>query len=171
MQPAQPDRRPTAKLQTRKLEKPTGPAVPAGRVLSRQQILSQLSVMATKGASSLEMRNWAKQAGADPMELEHMVDQASRGAGSGRLTAAYTRTSTRQTGTVAGVTPKSTRSKTGVLWVAIGAAMAVGGGYMSWRHYEAAEAASTSVVTTWWAVIGVGVMVILKGLLDLRKVG
>lgn len=168
MQPAQPDKRPTAKLQTRKLERPTAPKPKAGQTLSRQQIASQLTVMATKGASALEMRNWAKSAGADPMELEHMVDQASRGATSGRLTAVYTRTSTRQTGTVSA---KSTRSTTGLIWIVVGLALAGGGGFMSWRHYQAVQASGESMVTPMWAVLAVGIVVILKGLLDLRKVG
>jgi hypothetical protein len=168
MQSSQPEKRPTAKLQTRKLERPTAPAPKAGQVLSRQQILSQLSVMATKGASALEMRNWAKQAGADPMELEHMVDQASRGANSGRLTAVYTRTSARSTGAV---NVKSTRSKGGLVWIAVGVALLGGGGYMSWRHYEAAQAVAGSAVTPWWAAVAMGLVVVLKGVVDLRKVG
>lgn len=169
MQPGQPDKRPTAKLQTRKLERKTGPAPKAGQVLSRQQIASQLSVMATKGASALEMRNWAKSAGADPMELEHMVDQASRGATSGRLTATYTRTSTRDTATV--VKRGNTRSAGGLIWIAVGLALLGGGGFMSWQHYTTAQASGLSVVTPWWAAVAMGLLVIGKGILDLRKVG
>lgn len=172
MQPAQPDRRPTAKLQTRKLERPTAPTPKAGQALSRQQIISQLTVMATKGASPLEMRNWAKSAGADPMEVEHMVDQVSRGATSGRLTATYTRTSTRQTGTtVSPANISSTRSKGGMIWLVVGVLLLGGGGFMSWQYYEAAQAAGESVVTPWWAAFAMGLLVIGKGILDLRKIG
>jgi len=171
MEPANSDKRPTQKLQTRRIEKKgTGPAVPPGKMLSRQQIVSQLTVMATKGASPLQMRKWAAEAGADPMEIEHMVDQVSRGATSGRLTATYTRTSTRNAGTGGPVTVQSTRSKSGLIWIALGVLLLGGGGYMSWQHYEIANPVGDSIVTPWWAVAGIGLVVIVKGLLDLRKV-
>jgi hypothetical protein len=171
MQSGQPDKRPTAKLQTRKLERPTAPAPKPGQVLSRNQIVSQLAVMSSKGASPMEMRNWAKEAGADPMELEHMVDQASRGGTSGRLTATYTRTSTRNTGTGGPINVQSTRSKSGMIWIVVGILLAAGGGFMSWQRYQAIQGSSESMVTPWWAAMAIGLVVIVKGMIDLRKVG